>query len=217
MTVHYFDFNHLEVYEAGALLVSLLAYPGEGREDDERRCGVYTSLCACVLRARAEADPDWATEPQLVKPIYAAQSKSDCDKGLRELKRRLRDRMIAARMAYPFLKEAETGEVPELPPSVKRLSINAMSELVLEDAGYSEPENVETRIWRPSLPVIHLASAVHNYLHLIEIEALGLRGLLTCRDVIEYVIRNAEYFEALVGRSNRLRVNADRLVRLRVR
>ncbi len=64
---------------------------------------------------------------------------------LRQLKRRLRDRMIAAHMAHRFLKEAETGEVPKLPARVKRLSINAMSELVLEDAGYSEPEDVETR------------------------------------------------------------------------
>jgi len=53
--------------------------------------------------------------------------------------------MIAAHMAHRFLKEAETGEVPKLPARVKRLSINAMSELVLEDAGYSEPEDVETR------------------------------------------------------------------------
>jgi hypothetical protein len=124
--------------------------------------------------------------------------------------------MVAARMACPFLIEAETGWVSNLPSSVKRLSINAMSELVLEDAGYSDPENVETRIWRPSRPVIHLASAVHNYLHLIEIEELGLGGLLTRREVIENVIRNAEYCEALVGRSKRLRVNPEKLVRLRL-
>jgi hypothetical protein len=217
MAIHCIDFNRLEVYEAGALLVTLLAYPGESKDDDEQRSRVHACLCACTLRARSETDPDWATSPQLVKPIYTLQSERDCVRCLRQLKRRLRDRMVAARMAYPFLREVDTGEAPELPPSVKRLSINAMSELVLEDAGYNEPENVETRIWRPSRPVIHLASAVHGYLHLhAEIEALGLAPLLTRRDVIEYVIRSAEHCESLVARSRHLRVNADKLIKLRL-
>jgi hypothetical protein len=217
VTVYHIDFNKLEVYEAGAFMVSQLAYPGDSRQDDKRRCGVYTSLCACVLRARAETDPNWATRPQLVKAIYTSQTERDRNQGLRTLRHRLHDRMIAARMAYPFLIEAETGEIPKLPKGVKRLSINAMSELVLEDAGYSDPENVETRIWRPSRPVIHLASAVHGCLHLDpKIEALGLGAFLTRRDVIEYVIRNAEYCEALVVRSRHLRVDADKLIKLRL-
>ena len=76
---------------------------------------------------------------------------------------------------------------------------------------------METRIWRPSRPVIHLASAVHDYLHRIGIEQLGLGGLLMKREVIEHVVRNAEYCEALVRRSNRLHVDADSLVKLRLK
>jgi hypothetical protein len=75
--------------------------------------------------------------------------------------------MIAARMAYPFLKEAESGKLPALPAGLKRFSLNQMAELVLSDAGQADAENVETRIWRPSRPVIHLATAVHGYLHLV--------------------------------------------------
>jgi hypothetical protein len=218
MTVHYIDFNRLKVYEAGALLLTLLAYPGESKHDDELRSRVHASLCACSLRALYETDPDWATRSQLVKPIYLLQTQHDCNQALRQLKRRLRDRMVAARMAYPFLKEAESGEAPKLPAAINRLSINALSELVLDDAGYTDPENVETRIWRPSRPVIHLASAVHGYLHLDpKIEALGLGPLFTHRQVIEYVIRNAEYCEPLVISSKHLRVDADRLVKLRLR
>src|SRR5712672_1686219 len=166
MTLGLIDFDQLEVYEAGALLLTWLAYPHENKEDDERRSRVHTALCACALRAKCEMDPVWANSPQSVKPIYLCQTERDLNRSLRTLQRRLRDRMVAARMAYPFLKEAETGEVPELPPSVKRLSINQMAELVLTDAGHTDPENVETRIWRESRPVIHLASAVHGYLHL---------------------------------------------------
>ena len=120
------------------------AYPGKGEE--ETRPAVHASLCHHALRMKCGSEPGWALSPQPIKPIYAIQSERDCNRAFQQLKRRLRDRMIAARMAYPFLIEAETGEVPKLPTSVKRLSINAMSELVLEDAGYSDPENVETRI-----------------------------------------------------------------------
>jgi hypothetical protein len=94
VTVHSVDLNHLELYEAGAFLVSLLAYPGESKEDDERREAAYHSLCAWVLRVRAEIDPDWATRPQLIKPVYTSQTESDCNRGFRTLRRRLHERMV---------------------------------------------------------------------------------------------------------------------------
>ena len=218
MALYSIDFKHLEVYEAGALLVTLLAYPGESDHEEERRSRVHTSLCACALRAIYEVDPDRAVSPQLIKPIYAFQTERNCSLGLRTLPRRLRHRMIAARMAYPFLKEAESGEAPRLPAPLRRLSLNAMAELVLEDAGHSDPENVETRIWRQSRPVIHLASAVHGYLQLLEGKAKpnGLGPLMTSRPVIEYVVRNAEYCETLVARSEGLRVDPERLIKIRL-
>ena len=218
MTLVLIDFDQLEVYEAGALLLTWLAYPHENKEDDERRSRVHAALCACALRAKCEMDPVWANAPQSVRPIHLCQTERDLNRSLRTLPRRLRDRMVAARMAYPFLKEAETGEVPELPPSVKRLSINQMAELVLTDAGHTDPENVETRIWRESRPVIHLASAVHGYLHLAEAKAepLGLGPLVTDRSILEYVIRNAEHCECLVAGSGGLRVDPEKLVKIRL-
>ncbi len=184
MTLVLIDFDQLEVYEAGALLLTWLAYPHENKEDDERRGRVHTALCACALRAKCEMDPVWANSPQSVKPIYLCQTERDLNRSLRTLPRRLRDRMVAARMAYPFLKEAE----------------------------------VETRIWRESRPVIHLASAVHGYLHLAEAKAepLGLGPLVTDRSILEYVIRNAEHCECLVAGSGGLRVDPEKLVKIRL-
>lgn len=218
MAVHLIDLNRMQIYEAGAILITLLAYPGDRQFDEERRGQLHASLCACMLRAISETDLPWATSPQLVKPIYALQSELESNRSLRTLPRLLRDRMVAARMAYPFLKEAESGQAPELPAGLKRFSLNQMAELVLSDARQTDPENVETRIWRPSRPVIHLASAVHSYLHLIgpEIELLGFAPLMTSREIIEHVIRNAEHCEALIARSRRLRIDPDRLIKIRM-
>jgi hypothetical protein len=161
--------------------------------------------------------PDWAISPQSVKPIYGALRVRDCKRSLRGLPRRLRDRMVAARMAYPFLKEAESGEAFDLPAGVKRISLNEMAALVLTDARHSDPENVETRIWRPSRPVIHLASAAHGYLHLVGPSAgLGFVPFMTDREALEYVVRTAEYVESLVAKSRRLRINPETLIKFRL-
>jgi hypothetical protein len=218
MTISLVDFNRIQPYEAGAMLITLLAYTGHSAYDEEERSRVHASLCSCMVRAICEVDPLWATSPQSVKPIYPLRTQRDCNRTLQTLPRRLRDRMVAARMAYPFLKEAESGEAPELPAAIKRLSLNQMAELVLSDAGQADPENVETRIWRPSRRVIHLASAVHGYLHLGGplAELLGIMPLMTDRIVIEYVIRQAEYCESLVAKSRRLRIDPGTLIKIRL-
>jgi hypothetical protein len=199
------------------MLVTWLAFSGES-ETEETRSRVHASLCNYALRAMCEIEPNCATSPQVIKPIYALRSQQDIDRDLRTLERRLRDRMVAGRMAIAFLKEALTGQAPKLPAGVTRLSINQMARLVLDDTEDSEPENVETRIWRPSLPVIHLATAVQVLLQLAEPDTgpLGLEALLLSREVIELVIRTAEYHESVIARSRRLRVDPESLVRVRL-
>jgi hypothetical protein len=66
--------------------------------------------------------------------------------------------------------------------------------------------------------VIHLATAVHGYFHLVgpEAEVLGFAPLMTSRLVIEYVVRYAEYCETLVTKSRRLRIDPDQLIKIRL-
>lgn len=163
MSVRLIDFNRLAVYEAGALLVTLLAFPDAS---DETQGNVHASLCNYALKVRSAIEPDWTIVPQPIKPFYAFRSESDCNRDLRTLVRRWRDRMVAGRMGIAFLKEALPGQVLELPATVKRLSINQLAELVLDDTQSADSHNVETRIWRPSRPVVHLASAIQVYLTL---------------------------------------------------
>jgi hypothetical protein len=101
MTVHLIDFQRLAVYEAGALLVTHLAFP---EASDQMRGDVHASLCNYALRIKSAIEPDCATLPQPIKPLYVLRSERDCNRDLRTLLRRVRDRMIAGRMAVAFLK-----------------------------------------------------------------------------------------------------------------
>ena len=155
MVVSSIDFNRVEVYEAGALLITLLAYP---REREEVWAQVHASLCSYALRIKSASEPNWATVPQPMKPIYAFRLQQDISRDLRTLDRRIRDRMIAGRMGIGFLKEAVTGQVPA---GLKRLSINELAELVRGEARYSEPENGRNPYLAPELagyPFSHRAS-----------------------------------------------------------
>jgi hypothetical protein len=217
MATCWIDFRRLEVYEAGAMLVTRLAFPGLS-ESEETHARVHASLCAYALRTACENEPDRAIAPQRIKPIYALRSQPDIQRDLRTLQRRLRDRMVAGRMAMALLQEVEIGQVPELPAAVRRLSINEMARMVLGDTEYSDPANVETRIWRPSFPVIHLATALQVLFQIAEPETgpIGLEALLLGRAIIELVVRTAEYHESVVVRSRRLRVDPEKLIKLRL-
>src|ERR1700737_3029614 len=105
-------------------------------------------FCNYALKVRSAIEPDWTIVPQPIKPFYAFRSERDCNRDLRTLVRRWRDRMVAGRMGIAFLKEALPGQVLVLPPTVKRLSINQLAELVPDDTRFTDPQNVETRLWR---------------------------------------------------------------------
>jgi hypothetical protein len=215
MNVRLIDLNRLAVYEAGALLVTLLAYP---EASDETRGNVHASLCTYALKIRSAREPDWTVLPQPIKPLYALRSERDCNRDLRTLMRRWRDRMVAGRMGIAFLREALPGQVLKLPPTVKRLSINQLAELVLDDTRITDAQNFETRIWRPSLPVVHLASAIQVYSILTEVGAplSRLESLLLDREMIELIIQGAAYHETLMAQSRHLRFEPEKMIRVRL-
>jgi hypothetical protein len=211
---YYIDFDQQEVHEAGAMLVTLLAYPRDDKEETGRG-NLHASLCASVLRASFGNDPVAEGTPQLMKPIHAFRDLQLIWKDLRILRRRLQDRMAAARMAMAYLKEAATGQIPKLPPGIKRLSLNQLSEMVLADTRESMPENVEVRIWRASLPVIHLASATAMLADICERDGINfsIADLLVQRDLIEWVVRAAEEYATLLQRSRR-KIDPARLLKI---
>src|SRR5580704_12277583 len=106
MDISVVDLNRVEVYEAGASLITLLAYP---REKEEVWAQVHASLCNYALRIKSASEPDLATVPQPMKPIYAFRLQQDISRDLRTLERRIRDRMIAGRMGIGFPFEPVVG------------------------------------------------------------------------------------------------------------
>jgi hypothetical protein len=215
MCVHVIDLNRVEVYEAGAALLSVPAYPSDS---EETRAGVHASLCHHALQVLCAIEPDWALCPQRIKPIYALRRADDVSRDLRTLQRRLRDRMAAGRMAIGLLKEAVGGRVNEVTAGRSRVSINQMARLVIDDTGQTDPGNVETRIWRPSLPAIHIASAFHVFLQLAEPEKgeLPFETFLFNRKAIECVVRAAEFYASIIAQNRWLPIDRARLMRVRL-
>jgi hypothetical protein len=209
------DYSRMEPYEAGAAVVSLLAWP-DASATDETLGAVHSSLCAWYLRDRAVHEPAWMTSRLSAKRLYVLREREVMLHDLRQLPRRLRDRMVAARMAIGFMQEVELGRIPKLPPGVKRLTLNEMAQLVLDDAHQSEPQNVETRIWRPSIPVLHLATATATTME--QLEGQG-QGCFTFMDMIanpallQFIVERAALHAEIIIKS-RLPINAECLIRV---
>src|ERR1700733_11118244 len=147
------DAKKQSLFECGAALLALLAFPSSA---DAEHAEIVTSLCSDHLRAKFK---EAGNPEELVKAKYAFRDEGTIKKDLKKLDRLVRDRMAAAHVAIAFLQNA-IGQRPNLPRDVKRLSLNQLSEFAMRQAKQSIPENFETRVWRASLPVIHLAAAV---------------------------------------------------------
>ena len=180
------DSSRLAPFEIGALLLSVLAFPGPTEEDECNRAA--EALCADLLRETIRAYPDQAAKWQDAYPDYFAIGRVECRRCLRTYKRRLRDRMVAARMSLGYFQEGIAQQPATLPPSINSLSLNELSKLVLSQSGESNSENVEHRAWRGSRPVIHLAAA-------IQIEA---RALAPDEKAFGYPLDNGPLHEAVI-------------------
>ena len=75
------------------------------------------------------------------------------------LKSRLQHRMVAARIGIGVLHDELPDVQVELPDGWTDVSIDRMCALVGEQLKIKNPENLEKLVWRPSLPIIHVAMA----------------------------------------------------------
>lgn len=161
--VYRIDQRGQQPYESGALLLTLLAFPKE-TADDQKFAELHCALCAAALTERARDDGPWSNAHQFIKPIHFALPPKQVAAALRTFNRRMRDRMIAGRIANAIIFNA-AGLNPKLPKGCEGFSIKQLIRMALDDVGQLDAENAEQRIWRASLPVAHLAGAVQQYLN----------------------------------------------------
>ena len=204
-----------ETYERGAALLVTLAYPNS--DDAGRNFQLYLSLCGKALWLKHMNDPDDWT-PITVKPQYVFRDREIIDRDVQIIKRRVAERMVAGRMAVPFFWRIKLGDAMVLPNEIKRLSINQMAEFVLDDAELADADNVEKRFWRPSLPVIHLATAaaVVCQQRMKAGQSLKLESFLFIRELIEEVVSQADELAALIRNDPKFPAKADELIRVQL-
>ena len=210
------NFQNNEIYECGATLLALLAYPVDDKNDN-RRANIHASLCRHAIEFQYLSNPDdW--RPKLVKLPYVFRDAKIAGRDVKFAAKRLGERLVAARMAIPFLQRANSGRAPALPRAIKRLSLNEMAAFVLEDAGQSDAGNVKQRCWTPSRPVIHLAAAAAVTGQALKKAGaqLCLAHLLLCRELVELIVQQAQAYEELIARDQPFRVKADDLIKVRI-
>ena len=165
-----------EPYVAGATLFGILARPPNAPTDRKFQPAV-DALCHQVLMRQFAAEPDLARAPRVVTPAYLMLPTPQLVRLQAEIPKRLQERMAAAHAAMPFFQEAERLAAGGQPAKRRRKSIDQQAARViaaelersewLQASGHTidrscpaDESNFESRLIRPSLPVLHIAAAV---------------------------------------------------------
>ncbi len=213
--MHYkFDLSFSEPYEIGAALAAIMAYPNA---DEEKISRAHTVLCSQALRDKYSWDEEWANQPQRIKPVYAFHDLGAVQRDMNTINGQLQNRLHAAHVAMAFFKEAALGHMPpDMPADAKRLSINELVR-TLKFNGAVDLDNFETRIWRPSLPVIHLAAALAINMDKASKEGkkTSIGDLIFDKKIITEVIATAQENEAWLEKS-KIQIDMNKIVRVRL-
>jgi hypothetical protein len=207
------DPNRLRVFETGARLFAILAFPN--LQEKKQYEAAAEALCSEALSATIAEDPTNADFWRDEYPQYVAINGHERARRLRTFHRPLRDRMLASRMALGFFQEGHSGQPAKLPTSMKRHSLNELAKLVQEQSMESDPENLEKRTWRQSLPVIHLAAAIQVAAHAMASDEVGLFYDINNDALHSEVISLAQVHEKIVLSDPRFGRNRANIIRIR--
>lgn len=211
------DMTKLQPYEAAALVLTLLAEAPRGEPGtslDQR----FGEVCAYVIHHIAQANPNWAEEHQLLRPMHALIPLAGASEAGKRVATALEHRLIAGRMAMAFIDAEVLGKSARLPSGVKRLSQNEMARFVSEGSETATEANVKNRSFYPSLPVIHLSAALALFRLLLAIpqeEAPLIDRLIGDMGLLRALVLTAEALEPPVLASKKLNISEGSIVRLR--
>lgn len=116
------------------------------------------------------------------------------------LRTRLNHRMGAARIAIGVLHDELPDVQVNLPEGWTDVSVDRMCPLVGEQLEIKDPENVEKLVWRPSLPIIHVAIAAQLELT-DKFPGQPLSNIaLTDAGFVREIVLRAERYEPILAR-----------------
>ena len=163
-------------YLPGARLLAVLAHPPSSPADQKWRQAELV-LCRSVLLAQQQVDQNWATQEQWIIPEHLLFPATDITKKLEKIQALHGHRLGAAHVAIPFCRQAL--KIADGPPAevhraatidsriLRTIGQEADREEWLIEQGMAlksrfpkDDHNFEHRVFRPSLPVLHLSVAV---------------------------------------------------------
>jgi hypothetical protein len=196
----------------------IMAWPTYAEQDTYRR--VSGEMIADALRKSLRKYPSVATDLEVEWPEYdwagylkVAQSKHRVARGT--LLKRFSQRLVAGRMAIAILHDELLGMPAVLPPGMTSATLNQLSSLVKQDTKIEDPENVESLVWTPSLPIIHLAisTLLEPKIRFSMDQNIGLD--LQDVDLYRAIVKRAELIEQIVERHPRFKRIAPSLTRVK--
>ena len=180
---------------------------------------VSEELMAGTLRHTRRQAPDLiapikAEWPHMNWPAIEARARKRSP-ALGSLKKRLNQRMAAARAGIGKTHEQIFGIPAILPPGMTALSIDQLCGLIKNDVSIDDPENVEKLVWRKSLPILHVAMAVQLLLTAYHPDRKTVGADLQDIDFYREAVRVAGLLEPLVHDHAEIAITRDQMTLLR--
>jgi hypothetical protein len=236
-------------YLPGARMLAVLAHPPSSPADTKWR-QAELALCRSVLLAQQQIDPTWATREQSIIPEHLLFPATDIVKRLEKIQNLHGNRLAAAHVAIPFFRQA-LRIVAGNPAEIHRAStIDARIQRTIDQEADREDwltehgvnvksrfpkndHNFETRVFRPSLPVLHIAVAmavaIDQSQKWLGNQPRAIQGVfyqdmggpqinvadfLTDPALVRHVVNMAREYEDLISHLPKLRI--PHIVRLRI-
>jgi hypothetical protein len=198
-------------YECGALLLATLAYPLDRRARDR----FWAAICTKCLD---HLDRYHRDENREQPPLHLMQDREivrgDFEQGFWVINC---ERLIAAKMGAPIWagrkreltglihpglrvvgptsKESWTAAAVDLDHPVRLSMPKRARSGRRRKPSSGNKGNIINRHWNPSLPAIHLAIALHEYIHdnIPQVEGINLGDLLTDKEALSWIIVTAAW------------------------
>ena len=194
--------------ETSARFFAALAFPGVDQVTD--RQDAVAAWAGSYLHEQNRVDQtDEPFEDRRLNEFVSLPPRW-CKRTMRNASRKLRGRYILARALRPWVQEA-LGLTQILPPGVDKSTQQKISLWLFNDDGDSA-NNFRKRVWRPSLPVAHIAIAHDLIFSGYGREQMTFTTNLANVGLIELIVGLARHMEAVVCGTPRFKVAPDELL-----